>query len=200
MTAPIIINRFPLPDATSVDEETLVSFDVYDTDTFVLPNEINVYINDLLAYDGYSFLSPFNGVDSYFGAISVDGYDGYRVVIDSTVDYANIVHVRALADDYDGESLTDTWSFFVGDQFNVLYFSDGEGLKAADVQAVTGESQDRIRTVLSTTTTPSIPNNIITFIHGEEIDGYKFLVMSFGTGTISKALWGFENWGSFVWG
>lgn len=175
-SSPVITNKSPAPDEKNVDNETLIIFDVYDKETFVRPNEINAYVNGALAYDGYSFISPFNGVDSYFGGIVVDGYDGYRVVIDSTNRYENIVQVRALADDY-AENLTDeTWSFIIGEDINVLYFSDGYGLKAVNQSALVGEAQSQVRTLFET---PQISSNNLSSIYGTRVNDDNYLVISY---------------------
>ncbi len=77
---------------------------------------------------------------------------------------------------------------------NIVYFSDGYGLKAIDIKDLTGESQSQVRLVFSKDVFPNI-----TFIHGERIDGYDFLVSSLAEAPEFKALWGFVSWDDFLW-
>lgn len=59
---------------------------------------------------------------------------------------------------------------------NKVYFSDGYGLKAVDISALVGESQSQATTLLSF---PTINYDRIQHIHGNLIDGYLWLALSF---------------------
>lgn len=177
---PVVLNKFPAPGSSDVDAGTLVSFDVVDDKTTVIPNTILVTIGGLPALSSSSFLVPFTGASSALTPTSVSGADGYNVVIDNVGSYSGTVPVSVYAEDAYGNSVNSVWTFQTGDQINVLYFSDGYGLKAIDVGALAGESQSQVRTVLDISTSPALSSNNVQFIHGNRVtDGYNYLALSF---------------------
>jgi len=123
----------------------------------------------------------------------VDGYDGYHIDIDSYNLYRNVVNVYVTAEDAVGSTYDGYWGFVIQRKVNSLYFCDGYGLKRVDIQELVGETQSskmsledarvpqftKARTVLSTTTIPSIPNDVISSIFGNMIDGYFCLALSY---------------------
>lgn len=178
---PQIVNRSPAPGATSVSTSALISFDAVDSQTAVQLSTLQVQVNGNNALLGTSFIAPYNGPFSGITPTVVDGYDGYHIIIDSSVIYSGWVTVNAYVEDAYGLSVNSNWSFRSGTRVNVVYFSDGYGLKAIEIADLVGESQNNIRTVLTTATSPALPSNDVRFIHGGHIDGYNYLSLSFNS-------------------
>jgi hypothetical protein len=179
VSAPLILNRSPSPGATNVSTAALISFDAVDSQTDVQLSTLQVQVNGNNALLGTSFIAPYNGPFSSITPTIAGGYDGYHIDIDSSIIYSGSVTVSAYIEDAYGSSVNSNWSFRCSDSVNVLYFSDGYGLKAIEVADLVGESQDSIRTILTTTTIPALPSNDIKFIHGNHIDEYNYLALSF---------------------
>jgi hypothetical protein len=100
-----VLNRNPLPYSIDVSKETLIEFDVV-SNSLILLNDVAIFIDDDVVYDGISFVSPFDGPESSIIAI----IDGYHFVIDKTLDYDDkeiTVFVTIF-------SFEDTWTFYVG--------------------------------------------------------------------------------------
>jgi hypothetical protein len=179
---PFIENKNPAAGASGVAVDTLITFDITDAETFVRVSGMDAYVNGLDAYRGsVGFVPPFNGSSSsitFLPGGSSDGYDAYRVVIDSTSDYVagTMTTVRCRADDYGWNELDEAWTF--GD-LNTLYFSDGYGLKAIGIGNLVGEGQDVVRVVLDETSSPSIPSNSVTDVFGNFVRDNLHLVLSF---------------------
>lgn len=98
---------------------------------------------------------------------------------------------------------------------NKVYFCDGYGLKAIEIEDLVGESQGAVSLLLSTDTSPSLPSNAMSCITGNQIGGDDFLVLSlerfgqtapnviggnliWGEGLIGD--WAFALLGQAVWG
>jgi len=192
--APFVGGLSPSADEIGISSSTLISFNLLNNEK---QNSIRVHVKGESAYDGYNFISPYNGASSSITPINVDGYDGYKIVIDSNEDYFNIITVNVETQfSQFSYNLTQyiRWAFLVGTDINVLYFSDGYGLKAIDVQDFVGESQDAVRLVLSESTSPQLMQNKIGYIHGKRIDGYSYLALS----SVEVDLG--SKWGTFLWG
>jgi len=196
---PFLRNQFPVQNETNANADTLVSVDVL-SGGLVKPSLLDAYVNGVHAFSGPStFLNSFNGPQSAITPTNVDGYDGYHLVLDSYNSFSNVVGVRI--DGYDGyddgydayDGYTGgigSWGFVVGNRVNTVYFGDGQGLKRIDIQDLTGETQaamsddygpvfSEVRTVLSRSTYPTIPDNEISSIFGNLVDGYFCLALSF---------------------
>lgn len=173
------LNQSPFSNETGVLEDTSISFDVTSTIPLV-QSSLKVRIDGVLAYNGSSFLYPFNLSGSAISDINIDGYDGYNVTIYNVSDYDNFVDVQVEVQDTSLNDGYDFWSFLVEDEINTLYFCDGYGVKKANVRDLVGESQSIVRTFLSTSSIPSIPHNSVASLHGNQLDdGYFYLAMSY---------------------
>ena len=119
LPSPNIINKFPQPDNYG-GSETLISFDVVDADGNLKQEDLRVYVNDILAFEGYvdsySFYNPFNVVGSQFYATIVSDLDGYHLDIKSDDPYIGTsVSLYAHAEDSYGATLDDYWSFYLSE-------------------------------------------------------------------------------------
>jgi len=172
MVFPIISNKSPEVDSYGNSIDTLIEFDITDADDDLTGSSVNIYVKGALAYNGTNFLSPFNGINSAVSTIT----DGYHFAIDSYNDYANLVSVEVDAYDSSLNTIEEKWSFLITGNFNVVYFSDGYGLKAIDQLDLVGEAQSVVRAVL---TEPDIPSRRISHLDGTTKGGSVFNVASF---------------------
>jgi hypothetical protein len=78
---PEIANKFPLPDSGDISQNTLLSVDIFNRKSGVDFSSIEVLINGVTAYNG-NFISPYDGYNSAITATTVDGYDGYNIILD----------------------------------------------------------------------------------------------------------------------
>lgn len=175
-------NITPAPESIGVLEDTLISFDIT-CDFPIIQNQIRVYIDGDLAYNGSTFVSPFNISGSAITNTSTGGRDGYNLVIKNSNTYDNFVNVSLFAPSEE-ESIDTSWAFLIDTEINTVYFCDGYGAKKIDVRDLVGESQEKVRTFLSTTSVPSIPHNSIASMHGNRLDdGYFYLALSYNNFT-----------------
>ena len=181
--APYIVNQFPEENETGVSASSLVYFDIIDVNSDIRQDSLYVYIKEQLAYDGANdlFYAPFAGASSAISAVTIGLYDGYHIVLDSTEDLNNIMSVHVICEDASSNSLNKKWAFIVGTQVNVLCFSDDYGLKAIDICDITGESQVLVRSILSADTPLPLKESKLSYIHGEFIDGYQYLALSYNS-------------------
>ena len=116
---PEIRNESPLRNTKQIPRNTNISFGLIDTENLVLPLSVDVFIEGNLAYDGATstFMAPYNGTSSSFVADVIDGYNGYTVTIDKTVDYTSfkLVSVRVVVSDSVGNPLDETYTFCIED-------------------------------------------------------------------------------------
>lgn len=98
---PMFSHLEPEPDSVGVGRQAVVRASVHDVGSGVNPNSVMVRIMGRLAYDGYNFLVPFDGVGSAFDPTIVDGYDGYRVSVAINGSYPShrLVEVKVMAED-----------------------------------------------------------------------------------------------------
>jgi len=69
----------------TVDPATLTSVDVLDDYSAINLSTLDAYVNGIQAFSGPStFIAPFNGAGSSITPTTVDGYDGYHLVLDNT--------------------------------------------------------------------------------------------------------------------
>lgn len=102
------------PDETWVCPTALITYDILDVCAGVKENTLDAYVDGYWALRKGVFADAYDGALSLITPISVGGQDGYEVVIDNTSTYANTpVIVDAYGDDGYGNSLWDTWYFFV---------------------------------------------------------------------------------------
>lgn len=171
---PFIDNEDPARNATGVSQSALISFDVLDPEGEMGSDTLNVYVEGNLAYGGGVFISPYDGASSYVSAISAPGGDGYHVVVDKTSALDAIVPVRATATDPTGGSVDDSWGFTTLFQdINVIYYSDGYGIKKIYISNIAGESQSQAVTILDY---PVIPSNDVSSLFGNFISNNSYLV------------------------
>lgn len=187
LNPPIVLNKTPAPNSNGNAPDVLVSMDIVDPDGDLDLSTIFITVEGAPAYAGSGFNSPFTGPNSAATTTTVDGYDGYHFVIDNNDLFSDIVVVRVEAADFTGNSVTDQWSFLIGtNTVRTLYFSDGYGVKKINVRELAGESQDKVRTVLSTVTSPSLPKDVVSSISGQFVGSDFFLAVSLdGYGTAS---------------
>jgi len=173
---PWLNNAFPTGDAES---NTNISFNVLDDSTGVVPSLIDAYFDGNLIFSGPStFISPFDGPNSSFSSITVDGYDGYRVVLDRTQDFrfSDTHIVRVTARDAYGNLLDESFTFTIPETtINALYYADDYGLHRVFLSDLAGESQLAQEIVLAY---PDIPTNSISFIDEQVLDEYFILTLS----------------------
>lgn len=201
-TPPWLENTFP---SSIANKDTLVSFDVID-DFGVVKESIDAYVDGQLAFSESTFLSPYDGPSSSISTTNIDGYDGYHVVLDNTLDYSNGSNydVRVLALDTSNNSLDDTWNFEIVStisSINKLYYSDDLGVYKINIENLVGESQSAVELFLNETTTPSIPTSKVDYLSGKFIDGHYYLILSMnGLDTsVDQSIWGEFVWGEFTW-
>lgn len=184
---PFIESYSPVPGAIDIFPNTSISFDIVDRGSGVQASTLDAYVNGADAYDGVSgFIFPYNGPSSSFSFVpggSIEGYDAYQVVIDNLALYSegSIVTTRVTGDDNYGGSMDESWSFTIITSpvtfpVNKLYFSDGYGFKGIEQSDLVAESQTQVSTLLSF---PTIKSNEIQYIHGNYIDGYLWLALSY---------------------
>lgn len=196
---PYITNRFPVHNEPNASATTIIYFDILDRDGDLKQDGLTVWINGDRAFDGYedsySFNSPYNTSNSRFYSTTVDGYDGYHIILDSYNSYSGMVSIRTTAEDVALNSFDGYWGFIVQRKINSVYFSDGYGLKKIDIQELVGEAQSsskplsgsdekipnftRVKIVISTSSSPFIPSNEISSIFGNLVDGYFCLALSY---------------------
>ena len=188
--APYIVNQYPEVNETGVSVNSLIYFDIIDINSDIRQDTLYVYIKEQIAYDGSSdnFSASFNGSSSAISAITVGIYDGYHIVLDSTEDLSNVVTIRVICEDILGNSLDQKWAFIAGTKVNVLCFSDDYGLKAIDICDITGESQILVRSMLSFDTPLPLKESKLSYIHGEFIDGYQYLALSYNSDSYGTSI------------
>jgi hypothetical protein len=176
------------PAAGSIlPQGSLISFDIIDPNSDLDTSSMEIKIDGSTAYSGAaeSFYTPYTGVDSYAGPTIVDGYDGYHFVFDHIGLFGAITFVNVQASDSYGHSLNESWSYTSDVALNRMYYSDAYGVYKIDLADLVGESQFVSQLFLSTTTSPSIPTNRVSYMSGNQIGGYNYnlLVLSLFGGT-----------------
>lgn len=103
---PFMDSMDPASGSTCNARDTYISFDVLDDD-YILQDTLDAYVNGFWAYKGAAdtFVYPYDGYYSSVTATSVDGYDGYTVVIDRSTIYGVNVSLRVLAEDTVGNTM-----------------------------------------------------------------------------------------------
>ena len=109
---PYLKNQTPIPLSTISDPQFLIDVDVLDYQDDIDASTINVYVNDgggeVLAYNGSSFIAPYNGPSSAVTPVT----DGYNVVVDRTTDYLpDSIVVRVTAEDVLANAMDEFWTF-----------------------------------------------------------------------------------------
>lgn len=195
MAAPYVTGRSPAPDESGAASDALISFDIVDADGNLDPTTFLVLVEGRTAYDGSSFVPPFTGPASAITATTVGSDDGYHLVIDSNELLTGVVSVSAEGEDLGGSPFSSKWSFLVGTQeLSALYFSDGYGVKKINVAELAGESQDRVRTILSPSTSPSLPVDGVADISGGFAGGaFHLVVCPDAYGGAGHGAWVFKN-------
>ncbi len=123
---PFLENVVPVDGSVNVDEFSSISFDLLD-DGYVNLNQVDAYVNSVLVFSGPStFIAPWNGPSSAVTQTTVDGYDGYHIVLDyiGQLNSAQQYVVRITARDMNNNSLDTQFSFMVRDY--VLPFIENE--------------------------------------------------------------------------
>jgi len=122
---PEIRDELPQDGYTQVTRDEIISIGLIDGQGLVVPSSISVFIGGVQVYDGTSdtFSPHYDGPASSVAPESIDGYDGYRILIERTSDWPSyyLVSVRVLADDDGGNALDQTYSFRIEDYELPLY-------------------------------------------------------------------------------
>lgn len=115
---PFLRNHTPGISETGVDGDTSISVDILDESNGVDIDTIDAYMNGVHVFNGPStFLSPWNGAGSAIGPTTVDGYDGYSLVLVGSAGTlpARTDHtVRIIARDTAGLLTDESWTFRTG--------------------------------------------------------------------------------------
>lgn len=121
---PFITNQNPAPGEFGVAESANILFRVDDLGAGINLATLTVYISEgggpfVLAISGGSFVAPYNGAGS---STAPGGTNGYDVVIDPVSDLVtdDVVQVRVLVDDNNGNSLDVTYLFYTAPAGYVL--------------------------------------------------------------------------------
>lgn len=111
---PVFDTEFPTDSSTGNSKSSLISITFYDADSDI--TQIDAYVNGTHIYDG-SFTAPYNGPSSDLNTTTVDGYDGYQLVIDRTTDFSSgeTVDVDIYLYDNEDNSSNFSWSFEIED-------------------------------------------------------------------------------------
>jgi len=179
---PEIIYRSPERDETRVSPNANITVNLVDADGDLCQDSLDVYIDGQQALvSGSTFVAPYNGPASFVSAITIDGYDGYQVVVDSLMPYNGVTSVRVDGYDSLSQDMSETWNFVVGEEtqprINALYYSDGYGVKKIKLSDLAGESQNAARTILSTSTSLPISSNSIKSVSGTTVGETFYLVV-----------------------
>ncbi len=121
--APFLRNRVPDTNSFGNEIDTTIAVDILDDGVGVNLSTIDAYVDGYLAFTGgTTFIAPFNGPLSALTDTSVDGYDGYHLVLDSTADFAPSAQkaIRITARDLKGNQLDETYNFRVGVSATVI--------------------------------------------------------------------------------
>lgn len=101
----IFTNISPAPGSFGVDENTNISITFYDEGSGVDFNTIEAYVAGVLAYQGNTntFNPPYDGVGSSITPTTVDGYDGYVLVIDPSGAFPSNATIPVVINVFDKE-------------------------------------------------------------------------------------------------
>lgn len=181
--APWMENNLPTSFFCLVDAN--ISVDVLDD--FGI-SDIKIYVNSANAFDFPNVFYPhYDGVNSAITPIS----GGYSIVIDpDNLELGADYTVLIVAEDLSGNVANLSWTFgTLSDSSNTVYLSNINGLYAIEQTNLVGECQSELRLVLSTSTTPSLPTNRMSSIHGIKNEMNSYLALSLGlSGAISPVI------------
>ena len=116
---PFLRNRNPDADSVGNEDNTNISVDIlYGGSATINLSTLDAYVDGVVAYSGLtdSFQNNFDGPSSAITQTTVDGYDGYHLVLDSTVDFLTsaLKSVRISVRDTNGNHLDETYYFRIG--------------------------------------------------------------------------------------
>ena len=101
-----LVSVFPPPASAWRSKNTLVKIDIYDTESGVDPSSVNVYVNSVHVYNGTTktFISDFDGPQSSVTPALIDGYHGFKIVVDKKTPYrsGDVITAQIYAKDYEG--------------------------------------------------------------------------------------------------
>jgi hypothetical protein len=172
--APLIENNSP----TSLFCLTDVNISVDVLDDFGI-SDIKIYVNSNSAFDFPNvFYTHYDGINSSITTIP----DGYHIVIDPDNLEPDVTYtVLVVAEDTNGSLSSLSWVFRTSPElYNILYLANINGLYAIEQRNLVGECQSQLRLVLSTSTTPSLPTNRMSNIHGIKNGPNSYLALSLG--------------------
>lgn len=81
----------PVPGTDGADPNAIVQIEIYDTGSGVKQTSIHAWVDGVHAYDGTTdtFAVGFNGPLSSVTAAIIDGYDGYKIVVDKETPFGS---------------------------------------------------------------------------------------------------------------
>lgn len=103
-------NEFPVEAGISLS--TNISFDIFSYPGLKI-SSLQIYLNSTLISQGNIFYPPFDGPNSLTTQISVDGYDGYNILLDnsSSLSPSTVYDVNIYGLNEDDELLNFTYQF-----------------------------------------------------------------------------------------
>lgn len=101
-----VTSVMPVPGTLGTNPSTLVQIEIYDTGSGVDPSSIHAWVDGIHAYDGSTgiFATGFDGPQSAVTPEIIDGYNGYKILIDKKTPYksGSTIVAQIYAEDYEG--------------------------------------------------------------------------------------------------
>ena len=121
--SPSITDQNPANGAKVIAKDSNIYFEINDGSAGINPASLDVTVEGRTAVSSGSFQSGFSGL------VDSDGTDGYDVTInpDGDFNYGQSVRIVANASDYNGNSVSSTWSFTVVDLDPKILATSGPG-------------------------------------------------------------------------
>jgi len=172
---PTITPVSPTDGEIQVSSDVIISLNIEDTDLNLDDDRITIIVEGNTAFENGAFVSPYNGIDSYFGTIT----GGYRIEIDKTSSYTSFQTVEIDVEAYDAlDSLTTLSYSFTTEDTEVPIFVD-----EFPVNLSTGNSKDTIISISFYDTGADI-NNIDAYVNDIKVYfGSSFIVGYDGAGS-----------------
>jgi len=117
LTSPIITNKDPLPSATDVPKDKVISFHIEDAILGVDLSNTTIYVEGNIAYTSSAFQNPYDDSSSITG-----NANDYTVQIAKDIDWDSVstVTVRVVTQDLGTHSTDESWDFDIEDYIGPL--------------------------------------------------------------------------------
>jgi phage baseplate assembly protein W len=110
MPDPVVINEIPAVDATGVDQQPVVIFDLIDTSgSGIDTSATKIWVNGIVVWQSAAAQSPWTGA----AAVVVDGYR-YSLFSPGIFSGLSIVMVNVYGKDNDSNYVNTSWEFAIG--------------------------------------------------------------------------------------